>query len=72
MPRGLETNCHYDTIRRHKELFQVRSWLYLVQHVGILEMIVLCFGMHGEDIRERTNAECICVHFHHLVGHCVT
>jgi len=29
-----------------------------VQHIGILEMIVLRSSMHGEDILEHTNAKC--------------
>ena len=35
-------------------------------------MIVLRFGMQGEDILEQARASAICVHFSILVDHCVS
>ena len=32
--------------------------VFSVKYIGILEMIVLCFGMHGKDILEHINVTC--------------
>ena len=55
------SNCQYDTIRQHEYVFSTDKLLTLSQVVlaiGILEMILLCFDMQGEDVHEHNYARC--------------
>ena len=44
-------------IDKFLNIIWITIW-HFAQHIGMLEMIVLCFSMHEDDIIEHTNGKC--------------